>query len=224
VLTIGVVWAYDRSMGARGALLIGALMAVLVAGCGSSSHKTSTSTGTSTSTSAAASGMSGHLLSNGELAGFTGASPKVASSVAGWVSDNGAPPTGAATEQARLTKLGFVRGAREDLTGGSSGNIAGLSLVEQFRTPKEAQSEVTFEVDQFKSSNAASAKTFAVPGIPGALGFAELGNGGGGINVAFAKGTYAYVVGQVLPSAATYGARVTKLVAAAQGLYRRASS
>ena len=79
-------------------------------------------------------------------------------------------------------------------------------------------------MDQFKSSNAASAKTFAVPGIPGALGFAEVGSGGGGINVAFAKGTYAYVVGQVLPSAAEYRVRITKLVAAAQGLYRRASS
>jgi hypothetical protein len=213
-------------MGARGAIVCGVLTGVLVSGCGSSSHKPTTQS--STAPSAAASGITSHILVTNELAGFTGAKPAVATSVATWVADNGPPPGGPAHEQQRLTALGFVQGAREDLTGGSTSTAGGLSEVEQFRSPKEAQAEVDYIADSFTKlggNTGAQFKAFVVPGIPRARGFAALGPGGGvgGINIAFAKGTYAYIVGQEIPGNSSYSARVPKLIAAAQHLYGRVS-
>jgi uncharacterized membrane protein len=208
-------------MGLRGAFVTAALSAALVAGCGGSSH---TPTATQTTGGGNTSAISSHLLSSDELAGFAGASPTVASTVSTWVTDNGPPPGGASAEEARLSKLGFVRGGREDLTGGPTNTTDGLSLVEQFGTAKEAQSEVDYEANLFKTGNSgAQVKTFAAPGIPGARGYAELGPGGSGINLGFAKGTYAYVVGQILPSTSSYNDRLAKLIAAAQHLYGRVS-
>lgn len=209
-------------MGVRGAFVTAALSAALVAGCGGSSQKpavTQTTTGGGNT-----SGISSHLLTDNELAGFTGASPTVAATASSWVSDNGPPPGGAAAEEARLTKLGFVRGGREDLTGGPTNTTDGLSLVEQFGTTKEAQSEVDYTANLFKTGNGgAQVKAFAVPGVPGAVGYAELGSGGSGINLGFSKGTYAYVLGQILPSTSSYNERVAKLVAAARHLYGHVS-
>lgn len=211
-------------MQARGALLCGALTVALAAGCGSGGHKSTTQS--STTSNAAASGLTSHLLVSNELAGFTGSTPTVATSTATWVSDTGPPPNGTAAEVKRLTRLGFVRGASESMTGGSTGTTGGLSAVEQFRSPKDAQAEVDYEADSFKSfpGNAGSQfKTWAIPGIPGARGYGAIGSGGGGINIGFAKGTYAYIVGQHLPSSSSYSARVQKLIAAAQHLYGRVS-
>jgi hypothetical protein len=61
-----------------------------------------------------------------------------------------------------------VRGAGEALTMGST---PGLSPVEQFKTPTEAQAEVDFAAEQFKRQPANTASkivTFDVPGIHGA--------------------------------------------------------
>jgi hypothetical protein len=216
-------------MGARGASLGGVLAAVLIAGCGGGHKSTTHSSTASSASTAAASGIAAHVLVTNELAGFTGSTPTVATSVASWVSSNGPPPGGTAAEQKRLTALGFVRGASENLTGGATGTTGGLSEVEQFRSPKEAQAEVDYEANSFTKlggNSGAQFKTFAVPGIPRARSFAALGpgSGGGGINIAFAKGTYAYVVGQEIPSASSYAVRVKKLTAAAQHLYGRVSS
>ena len=135
-----------------------------------------------------------------------------------WVTAEQLPPSQLDAEFARLTRLGFVRGAREDLT---MGNTPGLSLVEQFHTDRAATTELAAETAQ--SSASAQFKRFAVPGIPGAHGFALLQGGQGGINIAFAKGPYYYLVGQELASGESIKARTASLVAAARHLYQRVS-
>lgn len=210
-------------MEVRRALLVGALTAALVAGCGSSSHKSTTGSTSVATSSANTSGITSHLLRNDELAGFTTNSPTTASSAGDWVRQSQASPNGPAAEAARLARLGFVRAASESLTMGST---QGLSLVEQFGTPKEAQTEVNYEAGQFKIQPANSGSkivTFPVPGIPGARGYAALSSGQGGLNVGFAKGTYVYLVGQVLGPGEPYKSAVIKLIAAAHSLYTRVS-
>ena len=138
-----------------------------------------------------------------------------------WVTAEQLPPSQLDAEFARLTRLGFIRGAREDLT---MGNTPGLSLVEQFHSDKAAAAELTAQTAESKTS-APQFKPFAVPGIPGARGFALLQQGQGGINIAFAKGPYYYLVGQELASGeSNTKASIASLIAAAQHLYQRVTA
>lgn len=217
-----------------GAMLCAAVCAALLAGCGSSHHSASSTTAaTSTAaTSTAASstvassttaappnppaGISSRVLTNDELRGFTASPPAVNTTARSWVTAEQLPPSQLDAELARLTRLGFIRGAREDLT---MGNTPGLSLVEQFHSDKAAATELAAETAQSKAS--AQFKPVAVPGIPGASGFALLQAGQGGINIAFAKGPYYYLVGQELASGESTKASTAALIAAAQHLYQR---
>lgn len=69
----------------------------------------------------------------------------------------------------------------------------------------------------------AKIETFAVPGIAGAHGYADVASGHAGRNISFAKGVYVYTVGQELATGETYDAAVAKLVGAAQSLHGRVS-
>ena len=219
-------------------MLAGAVCAALIAGCGSS-HKSATNTTstTTTATSTAATstaatstaaapanppaGIAGRLLTNNELRGFTASPPAVNATARSWVTAEQLPPSQLDAEFARLTRLGFIRGAREDLT---MGNTPGLSLVEQFHSDKAAAAELTAQTAESKAS-APQFKPFAVPGIPGARGFALLQQGQGGINIAFARGPYYYLVGQELASGeSNTKASIASLIAAAQHLYQRVTA
>jgi hypothetical protein len=214
-------------MRSRAVILCGAA-AVLLAGCGGSSHKTSSAPTSGTPSAPAASkptsAMQGRLLTRNELSGFTGSPGSPDSDASRWVSvtDSGLSASQQAAEVKRLTKLGFVVGDSEDL---SDGAFAGLSSVERFKTAQEAQVEVNYEAAQF-SKNAAGQGTisaFRVPGIPGALGYAVVNGGTGGVNISFAKGPYAYVAGQELLAGETLNTAKSKLMAAAEHEHARAS-
>ncbi|MBV8218808.1 MAG: hypothetical protein JO325_10115 [Solirubrobacterales bacterium] len=209
-------------MGSRGLMLCGALTGALLAGCGSSSHKTAT-TQRAPAPAKPAPGFVGRVLTNNELPGFTGSPTTPESSVVTWVIESGFPADQQASEEKRLTRLGFVQGLSEDLMDGST---PGLSVVEQFRTPLQARAENAYGAAQFPKENAGQGKytTFAVPGIPGALGYGVIASGGhGGINIGFAKGPYAYAVGEELGAQGSPTASIADLIAAAQHLYRRVS-
>jgi hypothetical protein len=210
-------------------MLCGALTAALLAGCGSSSHKTTTHPAATATTPGAPApakpppGFVGRVLTNNELPGFTGSPTSPESSVVAWVSVSGFPANRQAGEEKRLTRLGFVQGLREDLMDGST---PGISIVEQFRTPLQARAENAYGAAQFPKESSGQGKytTFAVPGIPGALGYGVLASGGqGGINIGFAKGPYAYLVGEELGAQGSPKASIADLIAAAQHLYRRVS-
>lgn len=189
------------------------------AGCGSSSssHSQTSRVGSSTAPTsarapAALAGVRGRVLSANELKGFSPQGRRqLGINAMSWVVVNQYPRAQRASTAARLQHLGFVAGVRENLVG--PGGLAGLSTVEQFRTPAGARANFAVE------SHGLGPTPFAVPGVPGARGF---GDTGVGANVIFADGSYVYVIGaQEPPSAARDVSIQSSLAAAALSLYRR---
>ncbi|MEA2243089.1 MAG: hypothetical protein QOD24_2645, partial [Solirubrobacteraceae bacterium] len=144
----------------------GVVASVVLAGCGGSSHKTSTAatrapatTGsTATTANTSRSSIASRVLSTNELNGFKGSQPSVDNTVSGWLADRQTPSGEIASETKRLTRLGFVAGASESLTGPSG---EGVSMAEQFKTPSGARSELASEVKVFRAQ-AAGYKAFPV--------------------------------------------------------------
>ncbi len=210
--------------------LICLVVCAWLAGCGSShtsaSHSTSSGTTTaaaSTVPSAARAGILGHVLTNNELKGFTGSPTRPDNTLDNWLQDVGYTPDQVKALYPKLKRLGFIRGVDENL---SMGGTEGVSWVEQFRSSQAARAEVAAELayDKTAGPSASLYATFAVPGIPGADGFSYLSGGQGGINIAFVKGPYYYLVGQELAPTETAHAGIANLIAAAQHLYDRVSS
>jgi hypothetical protein len=139
-----------------------------------------------------------------------------------WVEEEareGLPSSEQATETTRLERLGFVRGVHERLAGRNQGGPPeGLSIAIEFRSPSGAQANLQHEV---KTSEDRGPKPFAVKGIPGAQGFGESGASGTGYNVAFAKGSYYYIVGIGYPAGTPGAPTREQLISAAQRLYSR---
>jgi hypothetical protein len=198
------------------ALLAGVAAPLVLAGCGGSSDKASTATTSANAANTSTSSIASHVLAGGEIPpGFTPKRPLVANTVKGYLTATETPPDQVAPETKRLTRLGFVAGAHEDLLG--SGGHDGVSIAEQFKTPAGARGEVANARRLFKATTAGSYKAFPVTVIPGALGLGQTGQQGG-VNVAFASGDYFYLVGAQLPAAASSEAKV---IAAAKRLYGR---
>jgi hypothetical protein len=198
--------------------LVGVVASLMLAGCGGSSHKTSTAATSAPATTAATtantstSSITSRVLTSNELNGFTGSQPSVDHTVSAWLAHTQNPSVPVASETMRLTRLGFIAGATENLTGPNRRD--GLSLVEQFKTPGGARSELANELKVFKAT-VPGYEPFAVPGIPGAFGYAAEGPG---LNVAFASGDYYYLVGEFV-SAVSASSEAT-ITAAAKSLYR----
>jgi hypothetical protein len=198
----------------------------LVSACGGSGKASSSSVSVPSSsaealaTSPAAapavfSGVRGRVLSGDELPGFRPRGPRFLGINAGsWVVENRVPAAQRTTASAGLQGLGFVAGVREDLVGPHG--LAGLSTVEQFRSSAGAGSELASVVDGLGGAGVAR---FTVPGVPGAKGFAAPG---AGVNVAFADGSYCYLIGAQAFRAGTPGGPTrAALIVASQRLYRR---
>jgi hypothetical protein len=179
---------------------VAVVASLVLASCGGSSHKNSTSIVT-------------HLLTTNELPGFKGSRPSVYNTASGWLEQQTGSNQVAASETEPLTRLGFVAAASENLNG-PSGN-AGLSLVEQFKTPGGARSELADVLTEFKAT-VPGYEPFPVPGIPGAFGYAAAGPG---LNLVFASGDYYYLVGEFV-SAVSPRSEAT-LIAAAKSFSRR---
>jgi hypothetical protein len=204
-------------IGLRRVLLVSVVASLMLAGCGGSSHKTSTAATSAPATTAATaststSSITSRVLTSNELNGFTGSQPSVDHTVSAWLAHTKDPSVPVASETKRLTRLGFIAGATENLTGPHGRD--GLSLVEQFKTPGGARSELANKLKVFKAT-VPGYEPFAVPGIPGAFGYAATGPG---LNVAFASGDYFYLVGEFV-SAVSSSSEAT-ITVAAKRLYR----
>jgi hypothetical protein len=208
--------------------LFGLALCTLLAGCGAS-HSTASRTpssalmttgpGPSTPTAHRA-GILGRVLTNDELKGFTGSPHQIATNARTWLAGEQDPELH--VDQSRLTRLGFIRGLREDL---SDGGAAGLSTVAQFPSNKAARAELAGEIAEDKNGSGGPYRAFAVPAIPDANGFSLIVGGSGGINIAFTKGPYFYLVGrEVGPSTGSISSDTANLIAAAKHLYHRVSS
>lgn len=221
------------------AVAIGATVAL--AGCGSSSsHSTTTTHNTSAPqpqaasqpqttsashsasppTTAASSALGRHVLRSGELAGMS--SPGVASpekNLTAWVAgeDQGAPDQTA--EVARLRKLGWKDALAENLMAPGNPNRYGVSLVEHFSSAHGAQRELAHQTGS--PSPGGPWTYFAVSGIPGARGFEQVSSSQSGRNVAFADGSYYYLVGAGWMAPSSNAVSRAQLVAAAVTLFHR---
>ena len=194
-------------------MLVSGVASLTLAACGGGSDKTSTAatSAPAATASGATAGIASRVLRNNDLKGFTGTRPAVAKTASGWLAATQTPTQDVASETNRLTRLGFVAGAHEDLTG--SGRD-GASIVEQFKSPAGARSELAKVVKGFRAGTGGPT-TFPVPGIPGAVGLAATG----AENVAFTSGNYYYLVGAIVP--AVNARSKAAIIAAATHLYRR---
>jgi hypothetical protein len=206
-------------MGSRGVLLAGAVAVISLAACGGSSHKTTTAATSSVVTTAPATAsapkpaITRRLLTPSEMpTGFTAqGDPSVSPNVAEFLQQVQTAPAQLKGETARLKRIGFVTAASQNL---NSAQGAGISVVEQFRSPAGAGSEFRNSVATFTAGP--GQVKFPVSGIPHAAGFGGTGPNAG-VNVAFADGDYYYLVGEQ-PNAPANRAAVIR---SAQKLYHR---
>ena len=212
----------------RNTIVIGlAISAAALAGCGSSSHTSSSPSSSRppapTGSPATRTSLQAKVLMPGELHGFNVAEPAIATNPRAWVAVNQFPAKQRSATVGRLRRLGFTGGVRENLTwagpnarGSTSPPAAGLSIVEQFRTPAAARSEVTAELPPLGPGTPIN-----VRGVPGARGYASTGGGQDFANVLFASGADLYLVGAEWPTSLKGKMSVQQLVTAVQHEYQR---
>ena len=158
----------------------------------------------------------------GELRGFNVAEPITASNPQAWVAVNQYPAGQRSATVGRLRRLGFTGGVREDLSwaaptaAGSPTAPAALSVVEVFRTPAAARSELTAELPALGPGTA-----IKVSGVPGASGYSSTGRGQDFANVLFISGSDLYLVGAEWQTNLKGKMSVQELVAAVQHEYQR---
>ena len=97
---------------------------------------------------------------------------------------------GDATEAKLLQHRGFVGAVAEAMVTPGNGNRFGLSLVVQLSSAANARAALKYDY-----TSGGPWTHFAVPGIPGAVGFERLTSGQGGRNIGFTVGPYTYLVG-----------------------------
>lgn len=217
-------------------IMLVAVLAASPAGCGGSGQKSAaTAPSTPAATSPAPSpgnaalppstvvALSAHVLTAGDLRGFSQRGPLPESTkAAGWVkeSEPESPAAARARHVASLQRLGFTAGVRERLQATGGGPAEGISIAERFTSPSGAGAELSDQIAQLKAQGGFS--SFAVPAIPRARGLATTPGGPfTGFNVAFAKGAYYYLVGVGFPAGASPAPTREGLIAAAQRLYER---
>ncbi len=200
----------------------GTAAAVLLAACGGSGKTASTTHSVATSapatsptpSSAPQAAITRRLLRGSEIpSGFSPAGPaSVTPTIQEFVASIQTPSAQVASVTARYKRLGFVTAASQQLNGPGGG---GVSLVEQFRSPAAARSELANDLATFDGGPAGRVD-FRLPGVPNSGGFGGQG-AGGGVNVAWATGDYYYLVGEQANAASNRAG----VIAAAQKLYHR---
>ena len=118
-------------------------------------------------------------------------------------------PPGAVFDAALLRKDNFAGGIFENLSW-QARDTEGLSVVIQLGSPAAARKYLTIY------NGVGDTVPFGVSGIPGARGFGDQG----GINIVFADGDYAYLVGAGW-NGSTQTVTKAQLLAAAKLLYHR---
>jgi hypothetical protein len=195
-------------MAARLWILCGVLAVIVLAGCGGASHKRVAPL------APALRGVVGRYLAAGELSGFTPGRVITSYGRADELPESKQPQ-----ELARLKSLGFVAALRERLVPPKGGEAQGLSVVEQFRSPRGARTELAAQVQLLTAHRRRAA--FAVPAIPGARGSSGRGPRSGYTDVLFTKGSYYYLVGAGWPTGDRAAPTRATMIAAARRLYRR---
>jgi hypothetical protein len=154
--------------------------------------------------------LTGRVLKAGQLPGMrSDAKLVIVRTATAW-------SEGDATQATRLKRWGFVGGVAEAMLTPGNSNRYGLSLVIQLSSAANARAALKAEY----SSNGPWTH-FAVPSIPGAVGFERLTSSEGGRNIAFALGPYTYLVGVGWLAGTRNSVPRSALLIAAKLLYAR---
>jgi hypothetical protein len=144
------------------------------------------------------------------FAGMTfGEAPKAVTTIAAWSKDE-------SFSQAQLRKWGFAGGVSGQLSSPNNPNRYGLSLVVELSSQANAKAYLK----NISTSNGPWT-SFAVSGIPGAIGFESKDSSQGGANVGFTVGPYMYLEGVGWQGSAANEIANKTLIAAAQQVYGR---
>ena len=122
---------------------------------------------------------------------------------------------------AALRSDGFAMGIREPLHS-TVQHANATSVAAKFRTAQGARHDVERQLASARQVGAVT--TFAVLGIPGALGFTRSARGTAVYRVIFTDGAYEYVIGVDVRGALSPDSSTTPLLKAAQLVYSRARS
>lgn len=171
-------------------------------------------------------GITGRVLTNRELAGFSAKAPAVAFiDVTKWAK---VAPSGGVNVTDRLRRAGFVAGVREDLAWAKGTDRGALSAVVRLRSASAARAEIAQQIRDFagepKRGRAKTYAVFSVPGIPGAHGFTLSTADTTGHNIIFADGPFTYHLGVGYGNQASSPPTRAQLIAAARALYGRVHS
>ena len=150
------------------------------------------------------------VLKAGQFAGLKPSSPPtvIRSAAAFAQSDT--------TLEARMRHLGFVAAVEEQLMTPGNPNRYGLSLVVQLSSAANAKAALKY----YYTANGPWTH-FTVTGIPGAVGFEQVGPSQGGRNIGFALGPYFYLAGAGWQNAAKNTIPRSALQTAALLIYNR---
>ncbi len=194
-------------MRVRSWLLGGVVATVVLSGCGGGGHKTTSSSsapqagvnGPPLASAQVPTGLRNRVLVAGDFPGFAPQESSVSNSAAEAASGMTERP-GPERERdvARLKKLGFIASVRERLSPTSGATDEAISIAQQFPSAAAALSELAAETQPITGHERYT--PFAVAGIPGARGFGASSNGFSGINLAFADGSYFYLIGAGWPT------------------------
>jgi hypothetical protein len=165
------------------------------------------------------------VLTLAEVPGFSLAqTPAVVSGAAAWAGGGGVSAFQGPSESARLRRLGFVAGVVEFLNGRSPAMSQALSLVEQYRSAPSARAELVEQYTHVRTAASSTGNTFtpfAVPQIPGAVGFEFTTPSLVGCDIAFADGPFYYLVGEEYPVSAHSAPSRARVIGIARSLHRR---
>ncbi len=185
--------------------LAGAMVLLLVAGCGGDDSETAAKkTATPTATPAGAE-LRSHMLAEGDLPGANPAgTPLHVKEPEAWVI-----PSGRKDAEA-VRASGFVEGMEQRF------DVQAINLAARFETPEHAAAEVEF-VPPVPPGEKIETTEFEVPGVPGAIGRKTTSDlHSNGHNIAFAAGEHFHLV-----AAKATDVSKADLIAATQRLYER---
>lgn len=208
-------------------LLVAGILAVGVAGCGSSGFPRARPV------AKAIDGLSlaQRLLDPARLRGFALLGPPlVVASARTWGADRGQVNPQLAAQTSQLDRLGFAGGAQETMaatvngpaegTGGAEVSSAVVELGSSRAAHTALRDRVTLARRNWQMAGGRLTR-FRVPGVPGAVGFDTAGPDRTGHTVAFALGRFLYVVASSSAQGNRFAPSRSRIKSAATALYQR---
>jgi hypothetical protein len=179
-------------------------LVILVSACGGSSKPTTATSSSPGGEIVGPQSLVAHLPPINQFPQLRPISqPNVITSPLVWVASGGLPGTPGQAEATRLRRLGFVAAVQEELGSNQPVTAEVNAQVEQFRGPATANTELSYHLRQARETGRSPGYKFArfsVAGVPGAVGYSVKQAASTSDAVAFASGSYFYLLQSVVPA------------------------